>query len=71
MGEINFLNLLYDLDNMPSNDSRYNNVREELIQHRVNNKDYSDGWIFLDDRFELKNRSDEVLLEFLRNILIL
>lgn len=63
--EIDFLKRLYDLRNIPSIDKRYSNAEEEIIQHTVNNNDYSLGWILDDDRFQLKNGDDEFYLKFL------
>ncbi|MEU5992806.1 hypothetical protein ABZ806_27885 [Spirillospora sp. NPDC047418] len=40
LDEVAFLESLYDLDALPSNDSRYRAVRRDIIQHRVNNDDW-------------------------------
>lgn len=64
LDEIDFLSRLYDLEKLPSYDPRYNNAKRDIIQHTRNNDDFEDGWVFLDDRFEL-NSSDEKLLKFL------
>ena len=68
MEEIEFLSRLYDLDKMQSNDSRYRSAREDIIQHTVNNDDFPNCWVFQDERFELKNGSDETFLKFLCEI---
>lgn len=62
--ETSFLSRLYDLGNMPSTDSRYDNAIGDIFQHRENNNDWEDDWIFYDDRFELQT-SDSKLLKFL------
>lgn len=63
--EIEFLERVYDLDKLPSSDSRYFTAREDIIQHTVNNDDYPKCWVFHDDRFQLNQGPDNVLLRFL------
>ncbi|WP_282777451.1 abortive infection family protein [Nocardia sp. CC201C] len=64
LDEPTLLARLYSLDEMPSYDRRYNNARDDIQQHRENNLDWDDEWIFADDRFGL-DQSDEKLLQFL------
>jgi len=66
--EFEFLKRLYNLDNMPSNDSRYQNAAGDIWQHMVKNDDYLDLWVFEDERFQLKNGSDEIYLRFICEI---
>lgn len=66
--ELEFLKRLYDLKNLPSTDSRYENSEGDIWQHTVNNEDYPSCWVFEDDRFQLKNGSDEVYLKFICEI---
>jgi hypothetical protein len=64
--EIEFLKKLYQLDKMPSNDTRFENAEVDVWNHTVNNSnDWESDWIFRDDRFELFDGSDVVLLNFL------
>ena len=63
--EIDFLSRLYDLDSMKSYDCRFPNARGDIWQHRINNYDWEDDWIFNDDRFDLLNCNDVVFLNFL------
>ena len=63
--EIVFLNRLYDLKNMPSNDPRYANAEEDIIQHTVNNDDWQYCWVFEDKRFPLQNGDNEDYLKFI------
>ncbi|MET9660345.1 abortive infection family protein [Streptomyces sp. NPDC006510] len=65
MEEAAFLARLYDLELLPSTDSRYTTARGDIIQHRVNNYDWDDDWVFDDSRFRLASGPDEVLLGFL------
>ena len=50
---------------MSSKDSRYKTLEDEIRQHRINNDDYSDNWVFEDERFELKTCNDDKYLSFL------
>lgn len=69
LGEIEFLDRLYDLDALTSTERRFSTAREEICQHRLNNpEDWPDDWIFSDSRFEL-DTSDERLLAFLAETL--
>jgi len=68
LNEVDFLSRLYDLEALPSFDSRYVTAREDIIQHCIANVDWSDDWIFEDERFGLTD-SDEALLGFLAEML--
>jgi hypothetical protein len=68
LSEIEFLGRLYDLDALPSTDPRFENARADIIQHRYNNYDWEDDWVFSDSRFELET-SDAKLLAFLAEML--
>jgi hypothetical protein len=65
MDEIAFLARLYDLEKLPSSDSRFRTASGDIHQHRVNNYDWDDDWVFHDRRFQLANSPDEMLLGFL------
>lgn len=58
-----FLGRLYDLEKLPSRDSRFPTASGDIWQHRINNNDWEDNWFFYDDRFNLLRSSDD---EFLR-----
>lgn len=64
LNEIDFLKRIYDLENIRSTDSRFENAERDIWQHTVNNDDWERDWIFSDSRFELLT-SDEVLLKFI------
>lgn len=68
LNEMDFLKRLYDLNKLPSNDSRFENAEGDIWQHTINNDDFESGWIFEDERFGLLNGSDEVLLSFLCSV---
>ena len=68
LSEIDFLKRTYDLQKLPSYDNRFEDAEGDIWQHTVNNDDYEDGWVFEDERFELLNGEDEVLLNFLCSV---
>ncbi len=69
LDETEFLSRLYDLQALPSTDSRFKDAAGDIWQHRVNNFDWDEDWVFYDERFSLMNGDDEVLLRFLCEML--
>lgn len=65
--EVDFLGRLFDLDSLPSTDSRFKNARGDIWQHTVNNNDWDGMWVKEDSRF-LGGCSDETLLNFLAEL---
>lgn len=64
--EAEFLDRIYDLTNVESYDSRFENITGDIWQHRVNNpSDWPDDWIFYDERFNLIGCDDSIFLNFL------
>lgn len=63
--EVDFLSRMFNLEDMPSNDRRFPNAVGDIWQHRVNNDDWEDDWIFNDDRFNLLNCDDSKFLNFI------
>jgi hypothetical protein len=63
--EPEFLARIFDLDSLPSTDGRFSNASGDIWQHRVNNYDWEDNWIFYDRRFNLIGCDDEIFLRFL------
>ncbi len=63
--EAAFLGRLYDLEKLPSSDSRFPTASGDIWQHRINNYDWEDNWFFYDDRFNLLRSSDDEFLRFL------
>lgn len=55
---------LYNLADWESRDSRVDNAEEEIIMH-IHNGDYPDDWIFEDERFQLFDGEDNILLNFI------
>lgn len=64
--EIEFLSRLYDLEDLPSTDSRFPTFKSDIFQHRYNNDDWEDYWFLTDDR--LKLYEDKYLLNFICEI---
>jgi HEPN domain-containing protein len=66
LGEVEFLERIFDLKSMPSTDGRFSDAAGDIWQHRVNNpEDWSDDWIFADRRFNLLDGPEETFLKFL------
>ncbi|MFI6551360.1 protein kinase [Streptomyces prunicolor] len=69
LDETAFLSRLYDLQSMSSNDTRFTTAERDIIQHRYNNHDWEDDWVYDDARFALLRGPDETLLRFLAEML--
>lgn len=65
--EISFLERLVDLNKLPSNDPRFDNMIGDIWQHTENNDDWDLDWVFTDDRLNLKH-NDQLFKEFLEQI---
>jgi hypothetical protein len=65
LSEEEFLSRLYDLEQLPSNDSRFSTASGDIWQHCVRNNDWDGDWVFHDRRFNLLRSSDEDFLRFL------
>lgn len=63
--ETEFLSRIFDLKSLPSNDFRFPDATGDIWQHRVNNFDWDDDWVFYDDRLNLMRGDDEIFLRFL------
>jgi hypothetical protein len=63
--EPEFLARLFELQSLPSTDDRFKDAAGDIWQHRVNNFDWDDDWVFYDRRFNLIGADDEVFLRFL------
>lgn len=60
-----FLARIFDLASLPSYDHRFPNAEADIWQHRINNHDWPDDWIFDDERFNIMYSDDETFLRFL------
>ncbi len=63
--QVNFLGRLFDLSKLPSTDSRYKTAGEDIRKHTVDNNDWTDEWVFTDQRFNFLHIQDKSFLEFL------
>jgi AbiJ N-terminal domain 3/Abortive infection C-terminus len=68
LDEIEFLSRLYPLASLPSYDGRFKDMEGDIWQHRVNNNDWDDWWVFDDPRLELA-ADDKRFLNFLVEML--
>src|SRR4029453_12067973 len=54
LGEAEFLSRIFDLNAIPSTDSRFSNAYHDIQQHRDRNNDWGDDYLFTDPRFGLR-----------------
>lgn len=65
LDDVEFLQRLWDLEALPSHDSRYKDAAGDIWQHRWNNNDWDDDWVFEDKRFDLIDGPADRFLAFL------
>lgn len=63
LNEVEFWERIFNLEKLPSTDSRYPDMKGDLWQHRVNNNDWDDNWYI--DKFDLLKTEDAKFLKFL------
>ena len=63
--EPDFLSRLYNLKSMRSTDGRFSDAYGDIWQHRVNNWDWDEDWVFYDSRFSIKTVPDDEWLRFI------
>ncbi|MCB9032860.1 MAG: AAA family ATPase [Chitinophagales bacterium] len=63
---LTFLNDIWDLHEMPSSDSRFKDAYGDIIQHTVNNDDWTIDYLFL-ERLNLF-QDDNIYFRFLENL---
>jgi len=68
VGDVAFLEKVFDLEALPSHDGRYTSAAGDIYQHRYNNDDWFADWIFGDERFDLMDVSDAVFLQFMERL---
>ncbi len=59
-----FLGALYDLEALPSYDSRFTNAFQDIRQHTEFNYDWDESWVISDPRFQLLTGPDHAFLAF-------
>lgn len=67
-GIIPFLNEIWDLRSMQSEDRRFNNAEQDIIQHTINNNDWDLKYLFT-ERLKLLT-DDEKFTKFLEKLLL-
>lgn len=65
LDDVEFLSRLYDLQALPSHDSRFKDAAGDIWQHRFNNDDWEQDWVFSDERFNLTDGPADQFLRFL------
>lgn len=68
LDDVEFLSRLFDLQQLPSSDSRFKDAAGDIWQHRYNNDDWENDWVYTDTRFQLIDGSVEQFLRFLCEI---
>jgi AbiJ N-terminal domain 3/Abortive infection C-terminus len=66
--ETEFLSEIFDLEKLPTNDARFKNAAGDIWQHRINNDDWPDDWVFKDERLNLLQGPDAVFLQFVERL---
>src|SRR5258707_7762770 len=64
-GLLGFYGKLFDLNKLPSNDSRFENAHDDMWQHTINNDDWSETDVLDDPRFSALQLSDETFARFI------
>ncbi len=68
LDETAFLSRLYNLQEIESTDHRFKNAYGDITQHRINNWDWEEDWVFYDPRFGIKNINDKEFLRFILEV---
>lgn len=66
--EIDFWNRVFNLEELPSTDNRFDNVQSDIWQHTINNEDWDYDWYIDYHPFQLRNGDDEFFLRFISEI---
>jgi hypothetical protein len=65
LDDVEFLSRLFDLQRLPSTDTRFKDAASDIWQHCINNDDWDRDWVFTDDRFNLIDGPSDQFLRFL------
>ncbi|OZY52396.1 abortive infection family protein [Pseudomonas lundensis] len=65
LDDVQFLSRMFDLQQLPSTDSRFKDAAGDIWQHRYNNDDWENDWVYTDSRFQLIDGPVEQFLRFL------
>lgn len=69
LDDVDFLSRLYDLQTLPSGDSRFKDAAGDIWQHCINNDDWERNWVYNDERFQLIDGSADIVLRFLCEVI--
>ncbi|CAM3854146.1 hypothetical protein ACFW4G_28270 [Paenibacillus lactis] len=64
---VDFLNRVWDLDSMPSTDSRFKTASGDIWQHMINNSDWDEVYLY-EKYLELMIAPDDVFIKFLEQV---
>ncbi|MDR4927233.1 hypothetical protein [Peribacillus simplex] len=64
---IDFLNRIWDLEKMPSTDSRFSSASEDIYQHMINNNDWEEDFLY-EKYLGLQTAPDEIFIHFLEQV---
>ncbi len=67
--EEQFLDRVADLDALGSTDPRFGNARSDIRQHRVNNDDWDNDWVYSYEPLSLLTAPDDAFATFLTEML--
>ncbi|KOY86527.1 hypothetical protein AD998_10565 [bacterium 336/3] len=65
---ISFLDKIWSLDSISSQDSRFNTARGDIWQHMINNNDFTLRYLYF-EYFDLINSYDEIFIKFLETFI--
>jgi len=65
LDDLDFLERIFDLSALPSHDNRFPNAAGDVWQHRINNDDWEDDWVYSDPRLDLVGCPTPTFLQFL------
>lgn len=69
LGEVEFLERLFLLEDYPSEESKNKSLKDDIIRHRISFPDWDEMWILTDNRINLISCEDEIFLKFLVQVL--
>ncbi|WP_082780746.1 abortive infection family protein [Cephaloticoccus primus] len=69
LNPVDFLDRIFDLDKLPSEDSRLPSARSDIYKHCIQFHNWDDDWVFYDERFNLIGCDDTIFLKFICEML--
>ena len=69
LSEDDFAARIVDVDSLPSSDARFKSFRDDIFQHRINNLDWPEDWIFTDSRVDLIGCDERRFIKFIELLL--